>query len=72
MNADRRQFAKTALGSLVAYGFIESCWNNGLFAESVKPTIEKWLKDLVTMTQDLRGRKLLGEEGSDIETLGLE
>ena len=39
MTADRRQFAKTALGSLVAYGFLETCWANNLFAETVKPTI---------------------------------
>ncbi|MBX3398159.1 MAG: hypothetical protein KF873_05425 [Gemmataceae bacterium] len=58
MTADRRQFAKTALGSLVAYGFLETCWANNLFAESVKPTIDAWFKDLVAMTKDLRGRKL--------------
>lgn len=58
MNTDRRQFAKTTLGSLIAYGFLESCWNQGLFAESIKPTIDAWFKDLVAMTQDLRGRKL--------------
>lgn len=58
MNADRRQFAHTALGSLVAFGFIEMAWGRNLFAESVKPTITAWLKDLVEMTADLRGRKL--------------
>ena len=42
----------------VAFGFIENIWSRGLFAESVKPTIEKWLKGLSTMTEDLRGRKL--------------
>jgi hypothetical protein len=58
MSPDRRQFAHTALGSLVAFGFIEMAWGRNLFAESVKPTINAWLKDLVAMTEDLRGRKL--------------
>jgi len=58
MNLSRRQFTSSALGSLVAYGLIESLWSRDLFAESVKPTIEAWLKDLVEMTKELKGKKL--------------
>jgi hypothetical protein len=50
------------LGSLVAYGLIETLWTRDLFADSVKPTIGAWLQDLVAMSKDLRGRKL-----SDVE-----
>ena len=58
MTPTRRQFTAQALGSLVAYGLIETLWSRDLFADSVKPTVEAWLKDLVEMTKDLRGRKL--------------
>ncbi|QEL17910.1 hypothetical protein [Limnoglobus roseus] len=58
MNPDRRQFSHQALGSLVAFGFIEMLWSRDLFAASIKPTITDWLKDLVAMTNDLRGQKL--------------
>ncbi len=58
MTPDRRQFSRQALGSLVAFGFIEAVWSRDLFADAIKPTIADWLKDLVTMTTDLRGQKL--------------
>ena len=58
MNPSRRQFSAQVLGSLVAYGLIETLWSRDLFAAEIKPTIEAWLKDLVEMTKDLRGQKL--------------
>ena len=58
MSSSRREFGSQILGSLVAYGLIETLWSRDLLADSVKPTIGDWLKDLVTMTNDLRGRKL--------------
>ena len=58
MNPSRREFSATVLGSLVTYGLIDALWSRDLFAEEVKPTIAAWLKDLIDMTQDLRGRKL--------------
>jgi len=54
----RRHFNTSLLGSLMACGLIDSLYRNNLFAESIKPTIGKWLADLVAMTQDLRGKKL--------------
>jgi len=44
--------------SLVAFGLVEALWARDLFADSVKPTIQAWLKDLTDMTRDLRGQKL--------------
>jgi len=58
MNPTRREFSAQVLGSIVTYGLIESLWSRDLFAAEVKPTIAAWLADLVTMTEDLRGRKL--------------
>ncbi len=58
MSSSRREFGSHILGSLVAYGLIETLWSRDLLADSVKPTIGDWLKDLVAMTNDLRGRKL--------------
>ncbi|MDB5308619.1 MAG: hypothetical protein JWO38_2821 [Gemmataceae bacterium] len=54
----RREFNARMLGSLVAFGLVETLWSRDLFADQVKPTIHKWLRELVEMTQDLRGRKL--------------
>ncbi len=58
MSSSRREFGSQILGSLVAYGLIETLWSRDLLADSVKPTIGDWLKDLIAMTNDLRGRKL--------------
>ena len=54
----RRQFNAQMLGSLVTFGLVETLWTRDLFADAVKPTIQKWLADLVAMTKDLRGAKL--------------
>ena len=54
----RRRFGEKLLGSVVAFGLIETLYRRDLFADAVKPTIDQWLKDLVAMTKDLRGQKL--------------
>ena len=54
----RRQFNAKLLGSLMTFGLVETLWTRDLFAEPVKPTIEKWLTELVEMTRDLKGRKV--------------
>ena len=58
MDPTRRQFSTQVLGSLVTYGLIETLWSRDLLADPVKPAIEAWLKDLVSMSKDLRGQKL--------------
>lgn len=58
MSVTRREFSAQALGSLLAYGLIETLWSRDLFAESIKPTVGAWVKELAEMTRDLRGRKL--------------
>jgi hypothetical protein len=54
----RRQFTARLLGSVVTFGLVETLWSRDLFADPVKPTIEKWLKELTGMAADLKGRKL--------------
>jgi len=54
----RRQFTQTSLGSLIAYGLIETLWQRDLFAQDVKPTLDAWWKDLIEMTRALKGQKL--------------
>ena len=54
----RREFNARLLGSLMTFGLIETLWSRDLFADPVKPTIDKWIKELVEITADLKGRKL--------------
>jgi hypothetical protein len=58
----RREFTAQALASLTAFGLIEALWSRDLFADAIKPTIQAWLKELVEMTKDLRGRTLTDVE----------
>ena len=54
----RREFHSRFLGSLMAFGLVETLWQRDLFADAVKPTIQKWILDLVALTKDLKGTKL--------------
>jgi hypothetical protein len=58
MDLSRRDFTAKLVGSVVTFGLVEVLWSRDLFADSVKPTIGAWLKELAEMTNDLRGRKL--------------
>jgi hypothetical protein len=55
---DRRTFNQQLLGSLMAYGLIETLAAGDLFAEPVKPIIQKWLVELHDLSRDLKERKL--------------
>jgi len=54
----RREFHGKLLGSLVAYGLIETLFHNHLFANDVKPVVGAWLNDLNDFAKDLKGKKL--------------
>ncbi len=54
----RREFHSRFLGSLMAFGLVETLWQRDLFADAVKPTIQKWILDLIALTKDLKGTKL--------------
>jgi hypothetical protein len=62
MDPTRRQFSASLLGSVMTFGLVELLWSRDLFADAVKPAVEAWLKELVAMTQDLRGRRLTDVE----------
>ena len=54
----RREFHAKLLGSALAFSLIELVRSRDLFADPAKPTIQKWLAELVEMTRDLKGQKL--------------
>jgi hypothetical protein len=58
----RRTFNTEILGSLVAYGLIETLLCRDLFADAVKPVIHRWIRDLHALGKDLKDQKL-----SDLE-----
>ncbi len=54
----RREFNQKMLGSLMAYGLIETVYHRDLFADSVKPVITKWMIELAELSQDLKNQKV--------------
>src|SRR5437016_258300 len=58
MPQSRRSFNKTMLGSIVTYGLIEMLAGDNLFADSVKPIINRWMLDLHNLGKDLKDHKL--------------
>jgi hypothetical protein len=62
-NPTRRTFNHALLGSLAAYGLIETLFHQDAFAESVKPVINKWMGELHTLSKSLKAdRKLKDTE----------
>ena len=41
MDATRREFNAKLLGSLMTFGLVETLWSRDLFADPVKPTIDR-------------------------------
>jgi hypothetical protein len=62
VSATRRRFSAQLLGSLAMYGLIDALASRDLWAAPIKLTIDQWLRDLATMTRDLRGRRLTDVE----------
>lgn len=56
--SSRRAFNSQLLGSLMAYGLIETLFRGDLFADEVKPVINQWLAGLAELSNDLKSRKL--------------
>ena len=54
----RRSFNRKLLGSLMAYGLIETAFGRNLFADAVKPVMQKWLVELNALSKDLKDQKL--------------
>jgi hypothetical protein len=54
----RREFTQSLLGSLMAYGLIEGLHASNLFADEVKPVVNKWIVELHDLGRDLKQHKL--------------
>jgi hypothetical protein len=54
----RRSFNQTLLGSLTAYGLIETLFTRELFADAVRPVVHAWMADLNALCQDLKDQEL--------------
>lgn len=62
-NPTRRSFNHALLGSLAAYGLIETLFQRDAFADSVKPVIRKWMGELNALSKELKAdRKLKDTE----------
>jgi hypothetical protein len=54
----RRSFNRKLLGSLMAFGLVEALFVRDLFADAVKPVIERWVLDLNELAHDLKDHKI--------------
>jgi hypothetical protein len=54
----RRAFHHRFLGSLMAYGLIETLFHGDLLADAVKPVVGKWLAQLQDLSQSLKDHRL--------------
>src|SRR5262245_31855272 len=54
----RRSFNRKMLGSLLAYGLVETVFSRGLLADSVKPVVHQWMVELNNLCRDLKDRKM--------------
>ncbi len=57
----RRTFNWQGLGSVVTYSFLETLFENDLWAAEVKPITAKWLADLDQMGRDVQQQQLTQE-----------
>jgi hypothetical protein len=55
---NRRTFDQRLLGSVMAYGLIETLFQRDLFADSIKPLVHQWMVDLHELSQSLKDHKL--------------
>lgn len=66
----RRDFTHQALGSLLAFSFMQWAAGRDLFADNVKPPVTKWLSEVNQLGWDLKGQMLKQTEWQkQIETL---
>src|SRR5262245_25252923 len=62
----RRSFNQRMLGSLLAYGLVETVFSRGLLADSVQPVVHQWMVELNNLCRDLKSRKM-----KDVEFQGM-
>jgi hypothetical protein len=54
----RRSFNARLLGSLAAYGLLETLVRRDLFADEVKPTVHKWMVELHDLSRSVKDGKI--------------
>jgi hypothetical protein len=54
----RREFGKNLLSSLLSYSVIKTAFERDLFAQTVKPITDEWLKGIHELCGDLRAKKI--------------
>jgi len=54
----RRSFNAKLLGSLAAYGLIDTLVRRDLFADAVKPTVHKWMVELHDLSRSVKDGKI--------------
>jgi hypothetical protein len=54
----RRSFNGKLLGSLLAYGLVETLFTRDLLAEAAKPMIGKWVIELAELCKSVKDRKI--------------
>src|SRR4051794_4122092 len=54
----RREFLREALQSLTALALVEGLAAHRLFGAEVQPTIDAWLKELDTISRDVKDQKI--------------
>jgi hypothetical protein len=59
MTTTRRAFNHALLGTLSAYGLIETLFRHDAIAESVKPVIKKWMTELNDLSKSLKADRKL-------------
>lgn len=57
----RRAFNQGLLGSLAAYGLIETLFEREAFGDSVKPIVTRWMRDLNDLSKDLKADHKLSD-----------
>lgn len=55
---NRRDFAKTTVGTLVTYSLLNTLFRQELFSAEIKPVAAQWIKDIDELGKDLKGAKL--------------
>jgi len=54
----RRDFTQQALGSLLTYSLLETVIGHDLLAAEIKPTVQQWLIDLESLSNDVKQQQL--------------
>jgi hypothetical protein len=58
----RREFGAGLLGSVIAFGLVETLWARRLLADGEQQAVGRWFNELAELTNDLRGRQLKDTE----------